>query len=199
VDWAMPSVCFDFRQSRLFGCHPAASPSAPLDLESPRPIFPVPSPPLRQSWVHRPRIECNSRPANGGRPRWPGWRFLAAGPAPASSAPGHLGTRQSSCFVLNVAPSLPAPPRSHDGASALPVVLSHLPVYPLNCLTMGRFLTSSTLALLAAAGVQAADVALYGQCGGIGYTGPTTCVAGSFCMHYNDWYCECYPPRELAP
>ena len=90
-------------------------------------------------------------------------------------------------------------PRSHDGASALPVVLSHLPVYPLNCLTMGRFLTSSTLALLAAAGVQAADVALYGQCGGIGYTGPTTCVAGSFCMHYNDWYCECYRPRELAP
>ncbi len=70
------------------------------------------------------------------------------------------------------------------------MVLSHLRLYPLNYLTMGRFLTTSTLALLAAAGVQAADVALYGQCGGIGYTGSTTCVAGSFCMHYNDWYCQ---------
>ncbi|KAK3904422.1 hypothetical protein C8A05DRAFT_13692 [Staphylotrichum tortipilum] len=64
---------------------------------------------------------------------------------------------------------------------------------------MGRFLTSSTLALLAAAGVQAADVAVYGQCGGIGYTGSTTCVAGSICMHYNDWYYQCIPGTSSAP
>jgi hypothetical protein len=59
---------------------------------------------------------------------------------------------------------------------------------------MGRFLTSTALALLAAApgvipGVQAADEAgLWAQCGGINYTGPTQCVSGAYCMKYNDWY-----------
>ncbi|KAI0076808.1 hypothetical protein K474DRAFT_1691167 [Panus rudis PR-1116 ss-1] len=34
-------------------------------------------------------------------------------------------------------------------------------------------------------------VAKYGQCGGIGYTGPTTCVAGSTCSKLNDYYSQC--------
>jgi hypothetical protein len=61
---------------------------------------------------------------------------------------------------------------------------------------MGRFLTSTTLALLAAApgviqGVLAADEAgLYQQCGGINYQGPTKCVSGTTCIKHNDWYCE---------
>jgi hypothetical protein len=61
---------------------------------------------------------------------------------------------------------------------------------------MGRFLTSTTLALLAAApgvipGVLAADEAgMYGQCGGINYQGPTKCVSGATCTKYNDWYRE---------
>ncbi|KAK4033644.1 hypothetical protein C8A01DRAFT_49796 [Parachaetomium inaequale] len=64
---------------------------------------------------------------------------------------------------------------------------------------MGRSLTSTALALLAAApgvitGVQAADVAgLWSQCGGINYTGPTTCVSGAVCTAYNDWYHQCTP------
>jgi len=32
--------------------------------------------------------------------------------------------------------------------------------------------------------------ALWGQCGGIGWTGPTTCQAGSRCQSWNDWYSE---------
>ncbi|KAF4570100.1 Exoglucanase 1 [Pleurotus pulmonarius] len=31
----------------------------------------------------------------------------------------------------------------------------------------------------------------WGQCGGNGYTGPTTCVAGSTCTYSNDWYSQC--------
>lgn len=31
----------------------------------------------------------------------------------------------------------------------------------------------------------------YGQCGGIGWTGPTQCVAGSTCRKQNDWYSQC--------
>ncbi|KAI8800844.1 xylanase precursor [Cladochytrium replicatum] len=33
--------------------------------------------------------------------------------------------------------------------------------------------------------------ALYGQCGGIGWTGPTTCCSGSTCNVINDYYFQC--------
>ncbi|KAI5797345.1 glycosyl hydrolase family 61-domain-containing protein [Peziza echinospora] len=33
---------------------------------------------------------------------------------------------------------------------------------------------------------------LYGQCGGIGYTGPTTCASGK-CTKSNDYYSQCLP------
>ncbi|KAG9020985.1 hypothetical protein FS837_007693, partial [Tulasnella sp. UAMH 9824] len=38
-----------------------------------------------------------------------------------------------------------------------------------------------------------AQSAVWGQCGGIGWTGPTTCVAGSTCVKSNDWYSQCIP------
>jgi hypothetical protein len=31
----------------------------------------------------------------------------------------------------------------------------------------------------------------YGQCGGNGWTGPTTCVSGSTCTASNEWYSQC--------
>ncbi|KAI0724491.1 hypothetical protein C8T65DRAFT_734111 [Cerioporus squamosus] len=34
---------------------------------------------------------------------------------------------------------------------------------------------------------------LYGQCGGIGWTGATTCVAGATCTKQNDFYFQCVP------
>ncbi|KAF3923129.1 Pectinesterase [Dactylellina cionopaga] len=37
----------------------------------------------------------------------------------------------------------------------------------------------------------AAQSPLYGQCGGIGWTGPTTCVSGAVCVYSNDWYSQC--------
>ncbi|CAG7849216.1 Alpha-L-arabinofuranosidase C; AltName: Full=Xylanase C; Flags: Precursor [Serendipita indica DSM 11827] len=37
-----------------------------------------------------------------------------------------------------------------------------------------------------------AGVPLYGQCGGIGYTGSTTCDQG-VCTYSNDWYSQCLP------
>ncbi|KAI0069947.1 acetyl xylan esterase [Panus rudis PR-1116 ss-1] len=33
----------------------------------------------------------------------------------------------------------------------------------------------------------------WGQCGGIGWTGPTTCVAGTVCTKLNDYYSQCLP------
>lgn len=56
---------------------------------------------------------------------------------------------------------------------------------------MGRFLTSTTLAILAAAGAQAAgESGMWGQCGGINWSGPTKCVSGAVCTYQNDWYCQ---------
>ncbi|KAL4250064.1 Endo-beta-1,4-glucanase D [Abortiporus biennis] len=37
----------------------------------------------------------------------------------------------------------------------------------------------------------AGTVAKYGQCGGIGYSGPTGCVSGTTCNHVNDYYYQC--------
>ena len=34
--------------------------------------------------------------------------------------------------------------------------------------------------------------------GGIGWTGPTTCVAGSVCTYQNDWYSQCLPGSTTA-
>ncbi|KAF8205727.1 cellobiohydrolaseII [Mycena galopus ATCC 62051] len=39
----------------------------------------------------------------------------------------------------------------------------------------------------------AAQVSVYGQCGGIGYTGSTTCAAGSTCVVNNAYYSQCLP------
>lgn len=33
----------------------------------------------------------------------------------------------------------------------------------------------------------------WGQCGGIGWTGPTTCVAGTTCVESNPYYSQCLP------
>jgi len=39
----------------------------------------------------------------------------------------------------------------------------------------------------------------FGQCGGIGWTGPTTCVAGSTCTFNNAYYSQCLPGSASAP
>ncbi|KAK3304897.1 endo-xylanase [Chaetomium strumarium] len=52
-----------------------------------------------------------------------------------------------------------------------------------------------SLAFLLAVGPAAvlAQSPLWGQCGGQGWTGPTTCAAGSVCQKSNDWYSQCVP------
>ncbi|KAG9045061.1 hypothetical protein FS837_007108 [Tulasnella sp. UAMH 9824] len=34
---------------------------------------------------------------------------------------------------------------------------------------------------------------VWGQCGGMGWTGPTTCVSGTTCVYSNPWYSQCLP------
>ncbi|KAG7130732.1 hypothetical protein HYQ45_010486 [Verticillium longisporum] len=46
---------------------------------------------------------------------------------------------------------------------------------------------------LALAGAASAQQSAWGQCGGQGWTGQTTCVAGSTCVVQNPWYSQCLP------
>jgi hypothetical protein len=47
------------------------------------------------------------------------------------------------------------------------------------------------LALLALANLASAQVGAYGQCGGSGYSGSTTCMSGWTCQYQNEWYSQC--------
>ncbi|KAF3916598.1 hypothetical protein ABW20_dc0103372 [Dactylellina cionopaga] len=44
----------------------------------------------------------------------------------------------------------------------------------------------------------AAQQTLYGQCGGIGWTGASSCVAGAACTSYNAYYFQCVPGATTA-
>ncbi|CAG8405872.1 unnamed protein product [Penicillium salamii] len=48
-------------------------------------------------------------------------------------------------------------------------------------------------ALVALAGIAQAQVAGYGQCGGSGYSGSTTCTSGYACVSQNAFYYQCLP------
>ncbi|KAF4598901.1 hypothetical protein EYR38_007313 [Pleurotus pulmonarius] len=54
-------------------------------------------------------------------------------------------------------------------------------------------LTLLGASLFVLAPVALAQQTVWGQCGGIGWTGPTTCVSGNECVKQNDWYSQCLP------
>ncbi|KAG9412149.1 hypothetical protein AC1031_015086 [Aphanomyces cochlioides] len=43
------------------------------------------------------------------------------------------------------------------------------------------------------------QVAVWGQCGGNGYSGSTQCAAGSTCVKSNEWYSQCQPSGNVPP
>jgi hypothetical protein len=49
------------------------------------------------------------------------------------------------------------------------------------------------LASLAVSTTFAATAPIYGQCGGQGWTGATTCASGSICVVSNAYYSQCLP------
>lgn len=55
------------------------------------------------------------------------------------------------------------------------------------------FKFASLLAFVTLASSVAAQAPIYGQCGGQGWSGATTCAAGSVCTYSNDYYSQCLP------
>ncbi|GJE86575.1 glycoside hydrolase family 5 protein [Phanerochaete sordida] len=62
---------------------------------------------------------------------------------------------------------------------------------------MKQILALTTLALWVVSA--RAQAQTWQQCGGIGWTGPTTCVAGSVCSVLNDYYSQCIPATVTGP
>ncbi|KAI0373431.1 alpha/beta-hydrolase [Pilatotrama ljubarskyi] len=58
---------------------------------------------------------------------------------------------------------------------------------------------TSALSVIALAGFVAGQAAEWGQCGGIGWTGATTCVSGTACVKLNDYYSQCQPGAAAPP
>ncbi|KAF5385133.1 hypothetical protein D9615_000976 [Tricholomella constricta] len=54
-------------------------------------------------------------------------------------------------------------------------------------------LLASLVGLALAISPSLAAQPIYAQCGGIGWTGETTCVSGTICVYQNDWYSQCLP------
>ncbi|KAF3925466.1 Polygalacturonase [Orbilia brochopaga] len=52
---------------------------------------------------------------------------------------------------------------------------------------------SAAIAALAIAAGAAAQQSAYGQCGGVNWTGATSCVSGYTCVYSNDYYSQCVP------
>ncbi|KAI0657770.1 hypothetical protein C8Q70DRAFT_1046069 [Cubamyces menziesii] len=51
----------------------------------------------------------------------------------------------------------------------------------------------TAFALVVFVRVASAQQPVWAQCGGIGWTGETTCVSGTTCTVLNDWYSQCIP------
>ncbi|KAI0751836.1 glycoside hydrolase superfamily [Daedaleopsis nitida] len=58
---------------------------------------------------------------------------------------------------------------------------------------------AALVALATVVAVPANAVAVWGQCGGTGWTGGTTCDAGNSCVKLNDYYSQCQPGAAPAP
>ncbi|KAF2017867.1 glycoside hydrolase family 10 protein [Aaosphaeria arxii CBS 175.79] len=58
---------------------------------------------------------------------------------------------------------------------------------------------ASLFTLAISASLVAGQVGQYGQCGGKNYSGETSCIAGTVCHEYNEWYSQCIPGQAQAP
>lgn len=59
-------------------------------------------------------------------------------------------------------------------------------------------ITTLLTVLAASFGAAQAAVPLWYQCGGIGYTGETTCVEGAYCEVLNQYESQCVPIRTTT-
>ncbi|KAG9858609.1 carbohydrate-binding module family 1 protein, partial [Aureobasidium melanogenum] len=105
-----------------------------------------------------------------------------------------------SCGASNAAPATSAAAVSSKAAtsavsSKVPVSTSAAAVTSKPATTLSTMVKTSEAAApatsAASSGSGSGTAAHWGQCGGKGWTGPTTCVSGTTCKVQNDWYSQC--------
>jgi hypothetical protein len=144
------------------GAYKATDPYANFSIYNGRKAFPMPGPAV-----------------------WKGGAGSGTSPAPAASAKAEASTAPAAPEPATSAPATPEPatsaPASPEPATSAPVA-APVPT------------TMSTVRVPAAAPTKPADqagcAALYGQCGGQGFTGAACCSAGT-CKEANPWYSQC--------
>lgn len=73
LEVAFPDFYFDFRDLGCSGGIPQRLPPPSWIWSLHGPVPPAPNQTLRQSWLHMPRIECNSNPDDGDKRRLRAW------------------------------------------------------------------------------------------------------------------------------
>lgn len=113
--------------------------------------------------------------------------------SPAAAAPvaPSPGTVSSSPSILPPVPSVSTVPALEgEGNATIPSVAA--PAVPTHACRSRK--ANDTIA----APATATAAKIYEQCGGNGFTGPTTCEAGTTCRVQNDWYHQCVPSSARA-
>ncbi|KAF2015551.1 carbohydrate-binding module family 1 protein [Aaosphaeria arxii CBS 175.79] len=102
-------------------------------------------------------------------------------PIPGPAVDAGFGTGSAAPAPAPVTSAAPKPTTTKAAAPVVPK--------PTTLATIVK--TSTAAAAYPTKGSSTGSVARWGQCGGIGYTGATACVAGSTCQKQNDWYFQC--------
>ncbi len=89
--------------------------------------------------------------------------------------------------------TLPHSPSLSLTPPSLSLTLPHSPSLSRLCAYVSKMPPALLSFALLAGTALAQQQALWGQCGGIGWTGPTNCVGGSCCSTQNSWYAQCTP------
>jgi uncharacterized membrane protein YgcG len=82
---------------------------------------------------------------------------------------------------------------TQDLTSQVQQAFLHIKLFPVSSCTAKMKSTLISLAVATAAGTAYAQSSAYGQCGGIGWSGSTSCVSGYTCQRQSDYYSQCLP------
>ncbi|KAF6803958.1 putative endo-1,4-beta-xylanase [Colletotrichum sojae] len=118
---------------------------------------------------------------------------------PAASAPAASEPAASEPAAAEPTPAEPTPETSAPAVTSAPSAPAAAPASATTLVTSVRSKcaggsnaeAASSAPAAAASGAVGATAARYAQCGGNGYTGPTTCAEGYTCQKQNDWYSQC--------
>ncbi|KAL1962281.1 hypothetical protein VTN77DRAFT_9871 [Rasamsonia byssochlamydoides] len=115
-----------------------------------------------------------------------------ATPIAASTTSAAAAVSFSAAASSAATASVPAAGSSQvtTGAVSLSTVVAR-PATTLTTVTSPAVITSAPATISAASGSDGSVQSLYGQCGGINWTGPTACASGSSCTSWNPYYYQC--------